>query len=359
MAQNTDGDQMSLGQSGAQRFFSRALYVFFAKPILFLIPVVLVTAFGVYSAVSAPDEYRSSGSLNVSADTFLSELSQVRSSEFSYETPASVVATKFNEFLQTDGFAQEVAAGAGLDDEISSGAMELGDLRADLFASASGDSLMRVFAVGDTPDQAKALAESAISTYRNYVLASEVDEYDSAQAVFDDQVSVYESEVDAAFDAYSDYLVAHPPPDDARDARDIAEQTEIARLNDQLTRAQERLDTSIDAREAARQASISSAADIDQRLKVIDAPSLPTSPESGLRAMLMTVILFGMLGLFISIAAVCAVSLLDRSIHSAADLDVLGAPVRAVVPRERSIRVDPSRMNPVGKVASTPMRKAG
>lgn len=349
-----DAPADGLQPSGAQRFLTRALYVFFGHPIRFLIPALLVTAFGVYSALTAEDEYRSSGSLTISADTFLSELSEVRSSDFGFDTPATAVTRRFNELMQTDGFATTVVSGAGLDNEFEAGLFDLDDVRAAVFAEATGDSLMRVNAVWSDPARAEAFAISAIASYRNSVLTSEVDQQSSAETVYDEQVETYKNEVDTAFDAYSDYLEAHPAPADARDDREISEVTEIQRLSDQLSRAQERLDGALDSREAARLASVESAADIDQRLKVIDEPQLPTSPESGLKVMAVTIVLFGLLGLMASLGALAIVTLLDRSIQSTADLERLGAPVRAVVPHTRHVRataqvtnVSTSRKRPV------------
>lgn len=360
MAQFSEGGELNeVSQSGLQRFVARTLYVYFAKPILFLVPAVLITLFGVYSATTAPDEYRSIGSLNISADTFLNEISEVRSSDFSYETPATVVAQQFNEYMQTDNFATEVVTGAGLAGELTTGQLKLDEVRSTVYAAAAGDSLMHVVAVAKVPQRAEVLAESAIRTYKDYVLAGEIDQYNSAETVYNDQVETYKAEVDTAFDAYSDYLIAHPPPEDVRDPRDVAEETEIGRLNAQLTRAQDRLDAAIDTREQARLASVTSSADIDQRLAVIDEPGLPTAPESGLKAMLSKVVLFGVLGLLVSIGAVALTSVLDRSVHSAADLEPLGVPVLAVVPRDRHMRVEPRRLAPVPNERMAPIRTAG
>ena len=315
-----------------QRFVSRALQVFFRHPILYALPALAITTFGVYAGFSKADQYRSVGTLSVSSETFLGLLSDVRSTTFGYETPASTTSRQFNELMQTDGFTDRVAQGAGLEAELASGTTNLLEVRRSVYASAAGDSLMNVVALSRSPAAAQQLADSAISTFRNWITNAEIGATDAAEAFYNDQLETYKAELDAANDELTAYLLEHPAPLDPRDVRDTAEQLEIERLSNQLSRAQERFDTSLDKREAARQATRESSADIDQRLQIVDPPGTPALPETGRKELAMSLMMYGMLGLLVSLGAVVLGTVIDRSVLSPADLDGIGAPTLAVVP---------------------------
>jgi len=335
------------------------MFIFFGKPLLFLIPAVVVTAAGVYVASSEPSEYQSIGVLSISSETFLDTLSGTRTGTRSFETPAVTTARQFNELMQTDGFAISVVNGAGLGDQRLNGELTLLDVRANTYAAAAGDTIVEVISVAGNPEWAQKLSASGIATFKNFVISSEASGTDVAEIFYDQQLTTYKLEVDTASDALQAYLADHPEPILAGDERDIGEQLEIEKLNDLLARAQARFDLAFDNREAARLATLQSSADIDQRFRTLDEPTAPDVPLSGLTAMLTTIIMFAVLGILVSMASVMLVSVFDRSIYSAHDLDILGANVRAVVPRSSAMKVDHSRrLNPQPVTSSVPIRSA-
>ena len=329
--------------SGAQRFLARSLFIFFSKPVLFLLPALVVTSIGGYLATSTPDEYESIGVLSVSSETFLDVLTDSRSNTFSYESPAVTTARQFNELIQTDQFATSVIDGAGLGDERAAGSFTVDDFRTNTYASASGQSLVDIVAIADDPERARLLAVSSISAFKNFIIASEVLGTDVAENFYDEQLTSRKAEVDLANKNLREFLAANPEPINPGDARDIGEQLEITRLNDLLAQAQARFDGAFDNREAARLATLQSSADINQRFRTLDEPVAPDVPQSGLKALATTMILYAILGLLLSIGAVALATVLDRSIHSANDLERLGADVRAVVPRTAGMSVDAPR----------------
>ena len=329
---------MTASPSGGRRFLSRSLQVFFGHPILYALPAIAIALLGLYVGLSKSDEYRSVGTVSVSSETFLGNLSDVRSTDFRFESAAGATSRQFNELMQTDGFAELVAETAGLRNALASGAIAIPDVRSNVFATATGDTLMSVVALSNDPEVARRLAESSIVTFKNWVTDAEIGASGAAETFFDDLLESYEIEVEAASEELTTYLLDHPAPLDPRDTRDTAEQLEIERLNAQLGRAQERLDSTLDKKEAARQAARESSADIDQRLQVVDAPQAPSQPENGLKQLATNLIMYGILGALVSIAAVAFGCVLNRSILSVSDLDEIGAPVLAVVPRTHEPR---------------------
>ncbi len=350
----------SVNVAGAQHFFARAMHIFFGRPLRFLLPAILLTALGAYSATSKPDQYVSAGVLSVSSETFLGELSQVRASQTTYETPATAIARQFNELMQTDKFAETVAAGAGLTITPGPQHVDVAAIRGNVYTSATGNSLLRIIAMADDPQRAQALAGAGTDAYKNYVISSEVLGSDVAESFYDDQLATHKAEVDAANQALDDYVADHPEPIDARDERDVADQLEIERLNALLEKAQERYDLAFDNRERSSLATMQSEADSGQRFRVLDAPQVPVVPISGLKDTLTTVIMYAVLGLMVSFGAVVIACVLDRSIHSATDLERLGITVRAVVPKTRMRKNNsPRHQSAMTAPIQEPMRSAG
>lgn len=336
------------------------MFIFFGKPLLFLLPAFIIAAAGVYVASSDPSQYQSVGVLSISSETFLDTLSGTRADTRTFETPAVTTARQFNELMQTDGFAASVIDGAGLGEQRTNGNLTLAEVRENTYAAASGDTIVEVVSVASDPEWARMLAVSGIATFKNFVISSEASGTDVAEIFYDEQLTIYKEEVDDASAALQTYLADHPEPIDPDDERDIGEQLEIQKLDDLLTRAQARFDSAFDNREAARLATLQSSADINQRFRTLDEPSTPDAALSGLKTLLTSVVLFSVLGLLVSLAAVVLVSVIDRSVYSAADLDVLGANVLAVVPRTSAMKVDHTRKSkPVPATTGAPMRSAG
>lgn len=345
--------------SGAQRFFARALHIFFGRPFFFLVPALLIAGAGAYFATSKGDQYRSVGVLSVASSTFLDELTE-RNDTFNIATPAAAIGGQFNELMYTDGFATSVADAAGLREARLSGIVTLKSLRANVVASAAGDALVRISATADNPELARRLADAAISTFKNHIISIEVEGSNVAESFYEEQLDAYKIEVDAAKDTLEQYLATHPAPVDSSIDRDPAEELAIERLNASLDRAQQRLDDAFDKREAARLATLQSSADIGERLRVLDPPGVPTAPVNGLLSMIVTFMMFAILGVMVTVGAVLLATLLDRSIHTAADLEWLGAGVLAVVPSSKRLRVSsapPDKHRSDDRVV--PMRVAG
>ncbi|MEO6123069.1 MAG: hypothetical protein ABIR32_05120, partial [Ilumatobacteraceae bacterium] len=274
---------------------TRFLETSFSNWLILIVPVLLCGAYGAYKAMSEPDEYRSVGTLSVSYESFLGQLSQVRTTDFSYETPAARTARQFNELMGTSGFASSVVNLAAVDvPEIA--AVPIEQARLMVFASPSGDSLMRVTGTAQNPRLANVMVRSAVAAFSEWVTDTEVSASEAAENFYDDQLVGYEQDVTEADKTLDAYLTANPEPIDPDIPRDVAVELEIQRLNESLSRAQNRYYGAIDKRDAAKLATTQSAVDIKQRLRVVDTPSLPTSPESGRRQQAITLIIFTVLG---------------------------------------------------------------
>ena len=352
--------QLRTAGIGAERFVRRCLDVFFSRWFLFLLPAVIIAAFGVYTATTAQSKYKSVGVLSVSKLTYLEQLTAARPSAVSYDTAATVTARSLNDLLGTDGFTTRVIDAAGMSEDLKSGRLQLVDVRHVVYARPSGENLMQVVAQGDTPESAYLLAKATIATFVDYVTKSEITASDSAESFYNDLANSYKTAVDQASNALNDYLGQHPKPVGTQE-RDISESVLIQRLSNDLDNAQGQLKDASTKQETARLASAQTQTDISQRYQLLDAPRPPQAPESGLKAKVITIGMFAVIGGILTLGAVALLTVFDRSVHTAEDLEEVGLAVAAIVPRSKRVRLSGPPRSSVELVAKnhSPVRAAG
>src|SRR3954471_17218033 len=100
----------------AKRFWFRFLDGFFRRWPLFVLPLLLIIAVGVYQATKVSAKYQSTGSMNVASNPLLDSVTDARGTDVAYyETPAAATTRSINELLRTDQFINTVAKSAGLE----------------------------------------------------------------------------------------------------------------------------------------------------------------------------------------------------------------------------------------------------
>lgn len=309
----------------------RLLESFFRHPVVCLVPLVLFSALGVAAVVGADRSYESSGVANVSPQTLLSDLTELRGGEaFGFETPANVISRRINELLGTDEFATAVAAGAGLEEQVLDATLTLDDVRASVAASPAGSTLVRVRATSDVPEHALRLAESTFEAFVSWTIEGDVTESAAAEEFFSGLLDRYEEEVVAARSELEEYVAAHPSESGLRP---VLEQTELDRLTTSLELAQDRYGAAVEGIQEAQLAMEQTVTDVGQQLRLVDEPQLPTAPESGVKDLGIVGALYVALGVVLTLALATAGALLDRSLRSPADVEgQLGLPVVAVIP---------------------------
>jgi uncharacterized protein involved in exopolysaccharide biosynthesis len=315
--------------SPSHRTVERLLDSFFRRPVLCLLPFVLFTALGLQSAADFEQRYESSGVMGVSNRTLLANLAGVSEDAFSWETPAQITSRSINELLGTDAFTATVASGAGLGPALEEGAVTHAEVRSAVGAVPIGTSLVQIKASTLEPQVAMRLVGSVIESFRQSVIEADSGQSTAATEFFDQLVQTYQGEVQAARAALEQHLIGPGGDDDAT----AVDRTERARLDADLDLATERYADAVKNSEDARLANQQAQADINQRLRVVDPPELPGSPESVLKAQVLRVGMFAMAGLLLSLALVGLRAVLDHSIRSVGDVRArLGKPLLAVVP---------------------------
>jgi uncharacterized protein involved in exopolysaccharide biosynthesis len=312
----------------------RLLETFFRRWWLYLVPLVILIAAGVFTFGRSGPSYRSEGTFYVEGETFLSSLTPAPGSDIGWNTPAGYYNQQLAGLLQTDAFIRVVVEQAELQPGLYLSEQEmLDDVRWSVGSWTGGDNLLRVAASHRDPDISQRLAQSVMEGFVQWQIDSDLSESSAAQAFLGDLMETYEAEVASAQKVLDDYIRANPEPAGTT-TRPLAQQVILERLRGEVDLAAGRLNTARVRDEEARLASVQAENVVRQRFRVVDEPYYPLASEPMLRAAIMHVMLFAIMGVSISAAALIALTALDRTVRSAADVrQRLDADLLVVVPQ--------------------------
>ena len=311
----------------------RLLETFFRRWWLNIVPLLLCCGLGVMTVLNQPKQYLSQGVLSAAPDSLIANLSSVSLDNgfVGFETPATVASQRINEQLRSDEFVLQLADRAGLQPSIDAGLIGPDFVRQRVGASPDGENLLKVGSMTEDPELSVRLATSAIDTFIQSVIDEDLSDSKAAQTFYEGVAADYRVIVDAARDALNEYLVAHPEP--LRGERPLSEQAQITRLTDDLDRANSRYTAAQSNVEEAKLANELALLDVTQRLRVIDPPSEPVVPVSGLKSMVSTFGVFALLGIMLTAGLVTLTTFLDKTIRTADEVSPrLAVGVVATVP---------------------------
>jgi capsular polysaccharide biosynthesis protein len=346
----------------------RLLESFFRRWWLYLVPVVLLAVVGFMSVSGTKKVFQASGTFNVENSTILSTLSGDNNQTNGFDTPAATTSKRINATLQTEQFIKDIATRAGIDGALANGTITPGWIRSSLSAAPNGSNLVRVVAANQDPAVAQRLAQATIDAFIQSIIDSASSQSTAAISFFDNLISTYETNVATAQAALDDYVRAHPAP--AIGTRPEDEQAEVTRLNAVLTQAQGNYNGALSKRQDAQLSTEQTKADVGERLRLIDAPQLPSAPQARLKSMVFGFATFLAVGVLLSIGAVVLATVLNHSLQTAADVkERLGVRLLAVVPDTSGRRppkakvakqpkVKPARAAPAPPAPPTPTRTA-
>ena len=311
----------------------RILEGYFRHRWLYLLPIVLMSAVaGAYLYFATP-LYLAGGTMYVRKESLLASLNQVRDDGYVWNTAAAVAVTDLQELVRTEAFVRAVIDETDLKGEMADPvrAAELIDqYRNRLTVAAMGENLMRFGITHSRPQVAQQLADTTIRVYKAWKLNVDRQESAVAQAFFTDLISPLRQELDKARADLDTYLQVNLDP--VRGECPLAEQLQIQRYQEVITSVNVRLQSAIEKEESARLAMSQAESDVDQTYLIIDAPKLPTEPETSLRQMAITAVIFVVVGTILSAVAVVGGALLDRSLRMPIDVrHELQLPVLALV----------------------------
>lgn len=318
--------------SRATAFWWRLVDNLFRRLLLFLLPIVALTALGVVQAGNELALYRSSATLSASSNPFLPEQQIAGTAAQFFETPAAALSRVINEQLRTDSFMQRVAEQAGVLDAVDAGLIDLDVVRASVWAGANGDSILRVNAQWAEPATSQRLVTATIDEFRAYLNETLAADARDAELFFTEQLDIYTEARDEAVQALDEYVKTLPDlgPDEEYP---LSVQIELQRRSDEVSAASTRINDAETQIDEARLTQTQQASEASRILEVIDAPQAPTAPESTLVKKIITVISFAVLGAIIALTALAVTTLLEQNVASAADLlGISGIALVATVP---------------------------
>ena len=323
-------ESTSLENRSAAAFWWRLVDNLFRRRFWFLLPILIFGGLGVLQASQTPELYVAGGRLTVASNPLVPEQPIGGVVTQFWETPAQSTSRIINERLLLDRFTADIADEAGLTDAIDGGLVQLATVRNSGGASASGDSILTVSASWEDPQVAFDLVVAAIAGYETFVAESVSSQAIEAEAFYREQLDVFEAERLVAIDELSAFAEEHPG---SEEDLSFALQIELENLREgvrsveaQIVGAREQIDLA--ALQQTQQKS-----EVRQSLTVIDAPTIPTAPQSTLAKQITLVISFLMLGVITSIAALLVTTFLDQSVASPADaLGIPGVPLVATAP---------------------------
>jgi uncharacterized protein involved in exopolysaccharide biosynthesis len=311
------------------------LEAFFRRPWLHLLPLILLLALGAATAFRGTEEYRAVGTITAVDSTVIGDLTQTNSGGFNFQTPASSTATNINEMLRTNEFLNSVAAELGVDVPES----QMGLLRTTIASSVSafddGEQLVRVAAATERPDLSLRLAEATIQAYISTVTDNAASQADAAVRFFEGQVETAREAYEQARSELNTYLVQN----NISSGTDVSPSTqvEIDRLQSNFGRAESQYESQLSSLDQARERADATRTEIAQRIRITDAPELPGAPQPRLKQAVLTLAVFGVLGLLLTLASVIVAATLDRTIRVPGDITAkFGLDVLAVVPDARA-----------------------
>jgi capsular polysaccharide biosynthesis protein len=316
-----------------RRVVLHVLETFFRHPFVHTLPLIILLAFGVISAMGATKEYRSVGVLNATSGTLLSELTG-ESSSFGYESSANVTSRNINQLVSTRAFVEDIVERAGLETSVQEGLLTHDDIRQAISSWPQGDNLIAVAATTEWPEVSQRLATATLQGFVEYVVGNDI-------ADANVRISTYESIRDENLERYNEaldelnaFVDSHPAG--SEETRPISEQLDISRLQAAVSRAEEAYISAQGNVNDARLAADVARTVVERQLRIVDQPETPGVPVAGLRQAVFTVGVFGVLGLLLAVGIVVLASMLDRSVRAPGDVSSrLGVEVLATVPSAR------------------------
>lgn len=326
------GEERHTNRSSAPAFWWRLIDNASRRIVWLFIPIVLFTALGFYQASRTQELYRSTGVLSASSNPLVPAQQLGTATPEWWETPASAASRTINEQLRTDAFIESVADRAGLADAVTNGLVSLQVIRANLWSSADGTSLVFVNATWSDPQTTFALVDGAIVAYQEFLADTVASQSSTAVAFYQTQLERLEAEVEAAQEQLDAYILTLPDEDEDS-PRSIAVDLQLTRLTDAVSAAEGAVVAAEGQIDAALLAVEQSKSEAGRSLTVIDAPKVPTAPESTFISKATTVVSFSLLGLVIVLGALLVGTVLDQSVASSSDLRAIeGVAFVATVP---------------------------
>jgi hypothetical protein len=258
----------------------------------------------------------------------------------------------------TQAFIRTVIQKTDLEKGMSTGPAAVDEtiayVRKILSIQAVGDKLVDISATGDNPTIVYQVVLSTMDAYVQWKINNGYQESIAARTFFDNLIQPYQDDVDQARNDLGVFLTAHPAP--VRGDRPPAEQLEVDRLQTAVQRAEDRLNSALDNVESARLSQAKSESVTKQTYMVIDQPQVPQEAKLSTKTVATSIVIFLVVGIFLSVVGIAGGALLDRSLRFPIDVrHGLSLPVLAMVPISKFIILEAATVEQAAPAPAAPV----
>lgn len=334
---------------------------------LFLIPIITVPAIALIVTFYTGREYKVESKIWVDPSELLATQLLTNSST-ARVTPATLEAATLTDWLSTEAFRQEVVDRAGLTEAIEEGLWpvpsQLGEQVADIpvvrgvartmgvvtpvgpgaakdlalsmvedqvVASSEGNLLIVTY-VGTEPFLGKRLIEEALQVYNEKATDSDIRQSQGAITYYSNLVDEQLVKLDAAEQAYSNFLILYPEPLPGQ-TRPASELAEIDRLASTARLEQSKYEDILRTLDNVRIAAGAAELNRAESFEIIDVPVVPDAPRLATSALILNLIVGLTLGGMITTAGVIGITWTDHTIRTREDVEeAVNAPLVERVP---------------------------
>jgi uncharacterized protein involved in exopolysaccharide biosynthesis len=322
----------------------------FRKPLLVLVPAVLIPILVAVGAYATTRHYE------VSASMWAQVPSVSTDGGATLRSPAASETQRFQERMDTEAFRNKIITAAGLDDKVASGewppASDLGRLlsktpitkpiasalgltapsdagsahdralqkiKSTLSIEAKGDNLVRITYRGEDPDTGVALVNAAYKTYQDEEASSSAAQAQAVLGFYEDQVAKRKSEVEDADAALTTFQAQNPetpgvsfPVDKAQELTRLraAYEVSLGQYQDALSRLSE-VQARADASASGQQANFS----------LVDPPTAPDGPTLDVSRAVTLVFMGLVFGVGVGSALVLVSTWSDQTLRRVEDVE--------------------------------------
>jgi uncharacterized protein involved in exopolysaccharide biosynthesis len=291
---------------------------------------VLLIGAGVASVANTQSNYLSRGVLYVESQTLLSKLTGTDTGANTFLTPAQDASSRLNSLLGTDDFVRSIIERAGLKTAVDSGLLSIDQVRGSIGTNPASANTLHVSGSSRDPQVAARVAKATIDGFIQWVIDASISDSTRAEKFLNDLAQAYKTDLDASSAALDKFTLANPEP------RSADRTSEFQRLQSEVDTARDRYQTTLSKAEDARLNREQARGNVEGRLRLVDAPTIPTTSTFSRVKLVMQVALFAFLGVALSGVAVFVGTITNKSLRSADEIrDRLGVPLLAMIPESR------------------------
>jgi capsular polysaccharide biosynthesis protein len=271
-------------------------------------------------------------------------------------TPAQDASARLTSLIGTDEFIRSIIDRSGLTDAVNSGLVSLDQVRGSISVSPSSANTLRVSGSSLDPQVAFAVAKATVDSFKQWVIDASLSDSATAEQFLTSLAETYRADRDAKKTALDQYTKANPEPLVGTRTQD--KQFEIDRLSNDYLEANKRYTDTLAKAEDARLASAQTRSNVEGRLRLVDAPKVPTASSFSKVKLILQLALFVMVGVLLTAVVVFVGTITDKSLRSADEIRRrFGVPLLALVPESRGSPAVRQRMDPVVDAGSKKGRR--